>query len=307
MKTNRSIVRSKFLGKVLLPLAVSLLAQTSHAGSKEKKAECGDAYERSQELRANQKLRAARESLVVCAQNACPAFVQSDCTQWLAELQREMPTVVVAVKDQHGVDAAGVKVIIDGDLVEAEHEGSAIAVDPGRHTFRFELEGAPPLEREVVVRQGEKDRIVDVSFESPGAQPGTPVAASPGPDVPGPATAPVASKPGPLRPYAYIAGGVGAAGLIGFTALALVGKGQQSDLENSGCKPNCSQSEVDSVKTKYVIADVSLGLGLAGLGAGVVLFFLSQPHGSEHAASLPLHFDVKTANGGAYASVGSAF
>ncbi len=294
---------------VTVSLGAGLLAQPCVAAAADKKAECGAAYERSQELRASLKLHAARESLVVCAQGSCPSFIQSDCTQWLAELQREMPTVVVAAKNREGADAAGVKISIDGEPVEAEHEGSAIAVDPGRHAFRFELEGAPAIEREVVVRQGEKDRIIEVSFDSTTASTASPTPAAVAPPSTPEKEQPAVAKPGPLRPYAYVAGGIGAAGLIGFTVFGLVGKGQQSDLEGSGCRPNCSQDAVDSVRTKYVLADVSLGIGLAGLGAGVALFFLSQPH-VEHAerAALPaVTFDVRTARGGAYATVGSAF
>jgi hypothetical protein len=300
--------RFRTLGTAL-SIALTVVALTRVAAAN-KKAECAAAYEQSQELRASAKLHAARESLVICAQGACPSFIQSDCTQWLAELQREMPTVVVAAKNRQGTDASGVKVTIDGEGVEAEHEGSAIAVDPGRHTFRFEIEGAPPIEREVVIRQGEKDRILDVAFDTAGESASAPAAPAtlPPPEDKLPEEKPVGAKPGPLRPYAYVAGGVGAAGIIAFAAFGLAGKGQESDIEGSGCKPNCSPGDVDSVRTKYILADVSLGIGLAGLGAGVALFFLSQPQAShsEHAA-LPLTFDVKTTRGGGYATVGRTF
>ena len=207
---------------VTVSLGAGLLAQPCVAAAADKKAECGAAYERSQELRASLKLHAARESLVVCAQGSCPSFIQSDCTQWLAELQREMPTVVVAAKNREGADAAGVKISIDGEPVEAEHEGSAIAVDPGRHAFRFELEGAPAIEREVVVRQGEKDRIIEVSFDSTTASTASPTPAAVAPPSTPEKEQPAVAKPGPLRPYAYVAGGIGAAGLIGFTVFGLV-------------------------------------------------------------------------------------
>ena len=297
--------------RVLASLAAvsSFVLAPSIAGAADKKAECAAAYEQSQELRASAKLRAAREALVICAQGACPSFVQADCTHWLAELQNEMPTVVVAAKGENGSDVSGVRVSIDGIAVEAEHEGAAIPVDPGRHVFHFEREGLPSVDREIVVRQGEKDRILDVSFalESRAASASTsPPASAADTSKPEPSDD---GKPGPLRPYAYAAGGVGAAGIIGFMVFGLVGKGQQSDLERSGCSPNCSADSVDSVKTKYILADVSLGLGIAGLGAGVALFFLSQPHAghSEHAARASVQFDVKTVRDGAYATVESTF
>ncbi|HVW30575.1 MAG TPA: hypothetical protein VHC69_34705 [Polyangiaceae bacterium] len=296
--------RSSSVGAALAIGALALTGtRTAHA---DKKTECATAYEQSQVLRASAKLHAARDALVICAQDSCPSFVQSDCTQWLTELQREMPTVVLAIKDQNGADASGVKVTIDGDPVTSEHEGSAIAVDPGRHVFRFELDGAAPIEREIVVRQGEKDRIVEVSFERERPAPPPPAPVKPlAPAVDDAAM----NKPGPLRPYAYVAGGVGAAGLIGFTVLGLVGKSQENDLASSGCKPNCSKSVADDIRLKYVLADVSLGIGLAGLGTGVVLYFLSRPKPEhrERNGSLPITFDVRTTRSAAYATMSGRF
>jgi hypothetical protein len=302
--------------------AAGALGFSREAKADDKKAECASAYEKGQEQRAASKLRVARDSFAVCAQAACPSFMQSDCTQWLSELQHEMPTIVVTAKDRNGHDSAKVRVLVDGELLEPEVEGRAVAVDPGRHTFHFELEGAEPIDREIVIRQGEKDRVIDVSF-APEVQPpsASPYGASEGAPPPASGAREVqhdevqhdeqteSSRPGPLRTYAYVAGGVGAAGILGFTILGLVGKGQQNDLESSGCKPNCSASTVSDIKTKYVLADVSLGIGIAGLGAGVALFFLSQPKPSRPAsdAAAPVRFDVKTGHNATYATVSGRF
>jgi hypothetical protein len=296
---------------VVSALALCLVVSTgtrSAAAAGNKKAECAAAYEHSQELRASSKLHEARDAMVICAQDACPSFVQSDCTQWLSDIQREMPTVVVAAKDASGSDVSNVKVTIDGGPVEPDNEGRAVAVDPGRHVFRFELEGAVPIERQIVVRQGEKDRVIEVTFEStqgaplateqkpPSALASTPIVDAEMSDV---------TKPGPLRPYAYVAGGIGAAGLVGFTVLGLVARGQKSDLESSGCKPNCSRDTVDGIRTKVVLADISLGLGVAGIGTGLALFFLSRPRATR--PSDTVSFDLKTTRDGAYATVYGAF
>jgi hypothetical protein len=107
-----------------------------------KKAECAAAYEKSQEQRASGKLREARESLVVCSQAVCPAFVQSDCVQWLTEVQHDMPTVVISAKDKNGEDTVAVHVTLDGEVLMQQLDGTATPINPGMHKFRFELEGA---------------------------------------------------------------------------------------------------------------------------------------------------------------------
>ncbi|HEX7668962.1 MAG TPA: hypothetical protein VF395_05245, partial [Polyangiaceae bacterium] len=185
-------------------------------------------------------------------------------------------------------------------------------IDPGTHEFQFEIEGAPKILQQLSIRQGEKDRAIEVSFAPHGAE--VPEA-SPYGDLPKDtgketAPAPATGKPGPLRPYVFVAGGVGALGIIGFAALGSMGRSKENEL-NGTCGPThtCAQSDVDGIKTKYVLADVSLGLGIASLGAGVALFFLSQPKAdtAKNDDVAALHLDVKTSRDGALGTVSGRF
>src|SRR5689334_4604526 len=128
------------------------------------KAECASAYEKSQEFRTQNKLQKAQELLVVCAEKSCPTFVQTDCAQWLTEVQNDLPTIIVTAKDKDGADVTAVKVSIDGEVVATELDGKAIVVDPGKHKMRFEMEGTPPVDQPLIAKQGEKDREIKVSF-----------------------------------------------------------------------------------------------------------------------------------------------
>jgi hypothetical protein len=244
--------------------------------------------------------------LVICAQDFCPGFVQTDCAQWLTEVQRELPTYVVVAKDKAGEDTTHVSVTVDEQEIAKELDGKAVAIDPGPHKFHFELEGADPVDQQIVIRQGQKDRVIAVSFAPAGSDaPGESPYAAPA-NAKGDTGPTARTGPGPLRPYAYIAGGVGAAGLLGFAIVGGIGKGEESDLRDKHCAPNCSRSDTDAIKTKYIVADVLLGVGIAGLGAGVALFFLSQPK-QEEPAQTGLHFDVKGAPGAAFATVDGRF
>ena len=293
-------------------LALAVLASGGVARAEEAdKAQCASAYEVAQEHRAAGRLHKARESLVVCAQQACPAFVQTDCGQWLTEVDREMPSIVIAAKDKEGNDTTSVRVFVDDQPLLESLGGTAVTVDPGMHQFRFELEGAEPIVKKIVIRQGQKNRDIDVSWAPKGAEPAldSPYDAPADEQAVEPDTTAESAEPGPLRPYAFIAGGVGAAGLISFAVFGALGQSQKSDLEEE-CSPNCTDDELAPVKTKFLIADISLGVGIAGVATGVVLFFLSMPSSDDSAAAddaARLSVDVGPARGGGFASLSGRF
>jgi hypothetical protein len=85
---------------------------------------------------------------------------------------------------------------------------------------------------------------------------------------------------GSLRPYAYVATGVGAAGLLTFAIAGVLSDVTYSDLGSqcgNGHCPASKQSEVSRGQAEQTAADVGLAVGLAGLAGGVTLFILSLP------------------------------
>lgn len=103
-----------------------------------------------------------------------------------------------------------------------------------------------------------------------------PGGAEPAPPPPQP---PPPSDRTKLRPYSYVAAGVGVAGMVTFAVLGLVSNSAYNDLK-SACTPLCppgKQSEIDSGNNEQTFANVGLVVGLAGLAAGVTLFVLSRP------------------------------
>ena len=88
------------LAAVLVASAVMLSPELARADVT--RAQCVEAYERAQYMRRESKLRGAREALLVCAQDSCPAATRGDCVPWLAEVERALPTIVIAARDERG-------------------------------------------------------------------------------------------------------------------------------------------------------------------------------------------------------------
>ncbi len=63
-----------------------------------------------------------------------------------------------------------VRILIDGQLATERLDGNPIAIDPGDHTVRFEANGARPVDERILLRQGEKNRILTVTFGGPGPE-----------------------------------------------------------------------------------------------------------------------------------------
>src|ERR1700733_10293046 len=83
----------------------------------DEKAACLDAASKGQRFRDTHKLVEAREQLRVCAAAQCPAVVQSDCANWLADVEKALPSVVLSAKSGTGVDLVDVTVSVDGQAL----------------------------------------------------------------------------------------------------------------------------------------------------------------------------------------------
>lgn len=250
--------------KTIALLSVVLAGVTAaHGARADEVAECVSAAEEGQSLRSAHMLRAARMRLLACSQSNCPAVVRSDCAGWLAEVEKLLPTVVIEARDATGADLVDVQVFVDEQLLTDRMDGLSVAVDPGIHQFRFEHQGAPSVAQQVVIREGEKGRIVSVKFATPQAPLAAPIVVPPPP--------PQRRK---ISPLAYMFGGVAVAALGSFTYFGLTGRAEAADLaDGCGRTKTCRESQVTPVRTKLIIADVSLGVGLLSLGAGAYFFF----------------------------------
>ena len=61
-------------------------------------------------------------------------------------------------------------------------------------------------------------------------------------------------------------------GLGGFAYFGYRGLSTKSDLDDQKCKPACPQERVDEGNRQFLIADISLGVGVVALGAATYLW-----------------------------------
>ncbi|HSY24403.1 MAG TPA: hypothetical protein VK841_19885 [Polyangiaceae bacterium] len=229
-------------------------------------AACIAPYERAQELRQAQHLMKARQNLLVCTAPACPEMVQTDCTKWLGEVIEAIPSVVFAatVGNENTFD---VSVTMDGGPLVARLDGKPIEVDPGLHEFVFQRDGSAALSRKVIVPAHEKDQIISVAWPAPAPEPLALDSRPPSPKAP--------STSRPLPPLFFALSGASVIGFGAFAGLGLWAESTKNDLQAS-CSPRCSQSAVNDLQARLLVADVSLGVGAAA-AAGALVVFLTRP------------------------------
>lgn len=280
--------------------ALALAVVSRGARAEDVKKQCAAAYEQAQVLRKERKLQKAEEQLEICSQKACPLFVRKGCAQWSKEVLASIPTVVFEVRDASGKPLENARVLVDGKVLKDPIDAAEVAMDPGDHVLRYEVPGADPIEQGVSIREGEKARKLSILFDTT-----APVAPPPPPPGAG------SSEGGGPPVLGFVLGGVGVLGVGAFVTLGVLGKSQRDDLRDT-CAPSCSEDDVSSVRTKLILADVSLGVGVVSLGVATYLFIASsaskpQPAAPVEAEKARLWLDVAPRAGGGSLMLTGAF
>ncbi|HLV22932.1 MAG TPA: hypothetical protein VKZ49_18715 [Polyangiaceae bacterium] len=258
---------------------------------------CVDEHERARLLRLQEQWSEARELMTRCAEERCPVAIRVDCRAWLDELTRILPTLLILL-EQEGGPTAPVRFELDGETVELPESPRPIEVSPGRHHLRFVMPGFSPIEREVELLPGEKNRVVRVSFERRVEPPPADVPASPPkrsapppaspPAVAGPSSAPqaAADPPRPIPTVTYVFAGGALAAFVVSGSLLVSALSLKADAEES-CTPACRPGTQAPIDRRLLFADIAGGVGIA-LGGLAVYTFLQRPDaGATGSAWLP--------------------
>ncbi|HEY8087174.1 MAG TPA: tetratricopeptide repeat protein [Polyangiaceae bacterium] len=206
-----------------------------------------------------------------------------------AALEPKLAFVTVTLA--HAPEGATLKV--GGRQVPSDQWGGPMVVSPGAVDIVLSDAGGKELARQTVsATVGERAPVTLDAQPPPPPKPGAPDPDDK-PDLSQPKaeTAASPSDRSKLRPYAYVAGGVGVVGLGLFTAFGLMDNSTYKNLQgacpNNQC-PASRQSDIDSGKSQQTVANVGLVVGVLGLAAGGTLFVLSLGSKSTPAATTGL-------------------
>jgi hypothetical protein len=246
-------------------LSIAALPRAARAGPETEF--CIAAHADGQVSKNQRKLVEASRRFASCMAEVCPRVVREDCAELLQDTELATPSVVLSGLDAQGRDTTQIGVKIDGRLVANELDAVPVPLDPGLHTIEFTARDGSVRRATFTLREAQKNQPVLADFRL-----------TPGAPAPAPADSPQAasSKPPVLS---YVLGGVGLLALGSFAYFAASGHAIQNELDE--CKPNCQGKEdrISSMRTRYVIGDVSLAVALVSLGAGTYLW-LAPPKAS---------------------------
>lgn len=270
-------------------LAAALTSIAFDVGAEPTKAECVAAHEQGQRLSKAGRIREAVGVLGQCALETCPSIISVECSVWLAEAKRDLPSVVVEAIAFHGQAVVVQDLRIDGAPAAPSEVHS---LDPGEHTVVITTAAGSTASSTFSVARGEQRKRITVRLAAPPA-PATPVATAPV-AAPIPTSAPP-PRPCPVTgtrlapsavPYAWAFAAAGGAALASFAWFGLSGRSKERDMDRD-CAPFCAQSDVDAMHRDYVVADVSLGLGVAALGVSLwILHAYREPAGRASTPAL---------------------
>jgi septum formation inhibitor MinC len=198
---------------------------------------------------------------------------------WLTVQLGDVPPgsdVTVAGKPVQDAALAAPIVVVPGPVaVEARAPDGRVA--------RATVHLAAGRESSVTLKLGET-----VTVGEPASPPPPPVAPPPEPTAPA-ATAAEPPRRHRARPAAYAATAVGVAGLATFGVFGARSSAAYSGLEDDcpdGICPADSKDDIDAGRRDQRIANIALGVGIAGTVAGVTLFVVGsrRPRTPERAA-----------------------
>lgn len=184
---------------------------------------------------------------------------------------------------------AGTVVTRDGVALSAPSLGVPLPVDPGEHIIVAQLPGgAAPTEFRITLANGEQ-RELSLSL----AEPPPPPRPAPSPPLAKPRlkveTPPEEPSVSSRRIGTYVAGGLGLAGLAvgGITGGLVLGKkgfiDERCDHELKTCDSEGKQ-EIDAAQRLGLVSTIGFGVGLAGVGAAVILL-VTEPSQEEPGAA----------------------
>jgi hypothetical protein len=215
-----------------------------------------------------------REAQAAARSDAKYKKTQEAAQAEIRDLSRKAAFVSISVSDAGEDD----HVVVEGQALKIEELAEPKAVTPG--TVRISLTGPSGKEisfKEVNVEAGETVEV-QLAPESAAAEPISDDDARLAEDDEPAKQVEVSTSGSSKRTLAYVATGLGVAGLATFGVFGFLNNSKFGDLEEAcpdrRCPPD-REEDADAGRMYQTIANVGLVVGVVGVGAGVTLFLLS--------------------------------
>ncbi len=207
----------------------------------------------------------------------------ADAAREAAELEVRMPHLEIRIGAGQGVPE-GMTVMLDGKEVPEVLLNVPRPVDPGEHDVVATASEDRSVSERVVVLEAEHKLVSVPVFDQVVVQ-----APEPEPIPPSPVKRePQPPKERQLRDWATpVAFAVGGVGIAAATLSGMQAHDEQNQLEelcDPGCPPSAAET-LSSYRTQRTLFYVSLGVGMAGLGAGA---YLSLTDGNDSEAGVAI-------------------
>lgn len=179
------------------------------------------------------------------------------------------------------------QVTVAGAAIPPALIGVERPTDPGTHEVVVSAPGYLEQKTSVTLAEGGSQEIAVKLEKDPAAAVVTPPPTTTAPPVVmGPTTPPADTGPKKSNTLAYVALGVGGAGLVvgGVTGfLALGKKGDLKGCVDTKC-PSSQQDTLDGAKSMATVSTVGFAVGFVGVGVGVVLLLTGNSSASASAS-----------------------
>ncbi|WP_437571042.1 hypothetical protein [Sorangium sp. So ce542] len=170
--------------------------------------------------------------------------------------------------------------------------GVALPIDPGEHAIVVQPPDAPATEQRVSIGKGERV-VIELKVDVPTTE--APASLK----TPDPPKAPPSPPPAPLprsdrgtsglRVGAYVAGGLGIAGLLAGGVTGAMAFSRKGDIKDNCTGIDCNKTgkaAADSAQALGNVSTAAFGVGAAALATGVVLLLLEPSPPSRGAGSM---------------------
>jgi hypothetical protein len=252
---------------------------------------CASSYKDAQDKEKVGHLVEARELYSSCAKQTCGQFLLNECTARHTRLDSDIPSVVLVATHKSGKPYLHVEVTLDGEPFASGLDGRSLQVDPGPHEFVFSTKNGVLATEKVLILQGDRNRRIlaslprkpraDADAALPAETETTHDDATDGAphdltrglnrELTEPPNETAHSNGVPA--LSWVLGGVAVLGGGGYAVFSTWGKKDNQVLQEQ-CAPACQQSSVDRVKQRFLVADISLGVGAAALGGALLAYAL---------------------------------